>query len=685
MPAVQSLAALCAAVGSLGLFTAGAGAQQPVQGPPSAVDGPSPDIARPSGLDLSVARDGSGGLIYVKQVGGAPHVFVSTLASGSFQAPVQVDSSLGGASSQPVIAAGNGGLLLIGFIANGELYVVGRASSTASFGPPVGLAGGASNPSISLTNFGKAYLAFTAADGAGFDVRSAYYYNGAWALEGPPLNVTSADNAGTGASRPAVTAAGDGVAIVVWGENGHIYSRRVWATTPSVVNQQADGAPPGCTETSADEPAVGAGGDSSFAAVAFREQVTCGGHQQSRVFTNRLQASAYNGITNADGLSGPAAEGARDPQVAVTEYGQGWVTSERTVTDGVFAQALGSNEAPQGAGQLNSLPIATAPDPTPAVAGLYSTFIAWQQQPGTSGPSEIRVRYAPAGETLGPEVVASSPGQGPVDAADGIAAAGDVYGEAAVAWLQGPPGASTLMVDQMYQPPGPFATKPIHYVNTSTPAFAWTRPHGWGPIKYSLIIDGAVGGQTYGSSGTPAAPIPDGPHSWQIFAANPAGQQSRTKSAGVFIDTVAPHVKLRLRSPAVARTKLLATLTYTDPPQPGERRSDASGVARVVIRWGDGTTTQLRRGTHQISHAYRRSGRYRITVLVTDRAGNLTRLNGKLRVVTSAPKGRHSTSTQTFIAPKPTTPTALSPSPTGGAIRHRARKAAATGTTGQKR
>ncbi len=172
---------------------------------------------------------------------------------------------------------------------------------------------GASNPAISISNFPKAYIAFTVADGGGHDVRTAYWNKGSWALEGPPLNSTPADNAGTGSGRPDVAAAGDGIAIVVWGENGHVYSRRVWATSPSVVDEQADAPPAGCTEASADEPAVGAGGDSSFAAVAFREQVTCGGQQQSRVLSNRLHASIYDGITQADGLSGAPADGAAGP------------------------------------------------------------------------------------------------------------------------------------------------------------------------------------------------------------------------------------------------------------------------------------------------------------------------------------------------------------------------------------
>lgn len=600
-------------------------------------------------------------------------MFVSSLVGGAFQAPVQVDAGLSGASSQPVIAAGNGGLELIGFVNGGELYVVGRPSQGAALSAPAGLASGGFNPSISITNFGKAYLAFTVPDGRGFDVRTAYYHQGAWALEGPALNAAPADNAGTGSGRPDVAAAGDGVAIVVWGENGHVYSRRVWATSPSVVYEQADGPPGGCTEVSADEPVVAAGGDSSFAPVAFREQVTCGGHQQSRVLTNRLQASIYDGITDGDGLSGAPADGAQDPQVIVTEYGQGWVTSERTVSDNVFAQDLGSNGNPGGVGQVNSLPITAPPDPVPAAAGLYSTFIAWQQQPGRTGPSEIRVRYAPDGSTLGPEMVASSPAQGPVDAADGISAAGDVFGEAAVAWLQGAPGASTVMVEQMYQNPGPFQPHLVRYARTSEPDFSWTTPHGWGPMKYTLMVDGAAVNQTYASSASPAAPLPDGRHSWQVLAANPASEQSHTRIATLFIDTVAPHVKLRLRSPAVIRAPFQANLAYSDPPPPGEPRSAASGVARVVIRWGDGTSTRLRLGSHKPSHIYRRPGRYRITVLVTDRAGNLTRLVTKLKVVASAAKGKHTT---TIIKTAPAPPLRTSPPgvPSGAAAKRTAKR-----------
>ncbi len=316
---------------------------------------------------------------------------------------------------------------------------------------------------------------------------------------------------------------------------------------------------------------------------------------------------------------------------------------------------------------MNSLPITASPDPVPAAAGLYSTFIAWQQEPGSTAPSEIRVRYAPDGAALGPEMVASSPAQGPVDAADGIAAAGDVYGEAAVAWLQGAPGQSTVMVDQMYQAPGAFsAVKPLHYARTAQPLFSWTTPHGWGPMRYSLAVSGVTVAQTYATSAIPAAPLPDGPHSWQVFDANPAGQQSKTKIASVFIDTVPPRVKLRLPRLAQAGSKFGATVTYSDLPPLGEPPSDASGVAKILVKWGDGKSTQVRFRTHLASHFYRRTGRYQITVTVTDKAGNVTKLTTTVGVVRKVPKH---VAQHTLIKG--------GPQPTGGASKRAAKRRAA--------
>ena len=164
---------------------------------------PEPRHRRPSRGCRSRAT-GSGGLVYVKNVGGTPRVFVSRLLGGFFGRPQQIDASLPGASSQPVIAAGNGGVLQVAFISGGGLYVVQSLGSSQALSAPGLFSGAASNPSIQMSNFGKAYLAFTVADGAGHDVRAAYFNKSTWALEAAALNVTPGDDAGTGTGRPQV-------------------------------------------------------------------------------------------------------------------------------------------------------------------------------------------------------------------------------------------------------------------------------------------------------------------------------------------------------------------------------------------------------------------------------------------------------------------------------------------------
>jgi hypothetical protein len=634
--------ALVAALATLSVLAGPASAQQPAASPPTVIDGPTAAIPAPSGLGLSIARDGTGGLVYLKQVSGVTHVFVSTLQGGSFQAPTQVDAALGGASSQPVIAAGQDGLLLIGFINGGELYVVGRASEGAAFSSPAGLAAGASNPAISMTDFGKAYVAFTVADGSGYDVRTGYYDNGRWALESPSLNVAPADNAGTGGGAPQVVAAGDGVAIVVWGESGHIFSRRVWATSPSAAVEQADAPPSGCTEQSADSPVVGAGGDSSYAQVAFHEVVTCNSQEQSRVFMNLLQGSVYDGLKAADGLSNRSTDGAGDPQIAMTEYGHGWVTSEYATAHDIFATAMGDNGSPAGTVQVNGLSNRAAPDPVPAIAGLYSDFIVWQQDPGSDGLPELRVRYAPANSALGPEMVISTPAQGPTYAAGGLAAAGDVSGDAAAAWLQGGPGATWVMAEQMYQPPGPiFVSKAVRYENSANSLLQWSAAHEpWGPMTYTVSVDGTQVAQTNSTAVRVPATVADGPHGWQVSGANPAGQTTHSATASVFLDTVPPTAAMTLYGRPRPATKLHVYVSYADLPPAGEPPSDASGVRSVVVRWGDGTTVPLKLGFHRSFHTYRRAGHYVISLLVTDRAGNVTRQVIRVTIAKTKPKGK---------------------------------------------
>lgn len=626
--------ALGCALTALACLPGGAGAQ-PLAAPPTTVDGPSAAIVSLSGL--SIARDGTGGLVYLKQVAGVAHVFVSRLAGGSFQAPEEVDAALPGASSQPVLAAGNGGLLTVAFINADTLFEVTRLAGATAFGSPTGVFAGAANPAIQMTNFGKAYLAFTASGAGGHDVRCAYFYNGRWGLESTPLDANPADDAGTSTGSPSVAASGDGVGIVAWGENGHIYSRRVWGTSPSIAAQQADvPSVSGWQEISADEPRIGSGGNSSYAAVAFRETVTNGAVQQTRVLMSRLQAGFFDPATQVDSLATPGPGQADQPQVAVNEYGRGFVTAAHTDSNELFGTVLDTNDAAATRFRVDSAPNFSLPYAAPGIAGLFSTLIAWQEDPGPGGTSEIRVRYAPSGTDLDPELVLSTPAQGPTDAADGLDAWGDSAGDAAVAWVQGPPGGRQIVVAQMYQPPGGFSLiTRARYVRTAVPRLAWNPSRtDWGPLRYQVSVDGNQVGATYGTSMRVPAALRDGPHSWDVVAINPAGLTNTARRSGFFVDTVRPTASLKLRGKRQVGKPVHAYVRDADRPPAAEPGARASGIARVVIRWGDRTSNRIK---HSKFHVYKRAGRYTITVVVTDRAGNRDTIRTRIRIA----RGKH--------------------------------------------
>jgi hypothetical protein len=594
---------------------------------------------------MSIARDGTGAVVYTEAVGGVAHVFVSRLSGGVFGPGVQVDAGLTTPSSQPVAAAGQGGLVLVAFVNAGTLYVAQAATSAAPLSAPAALVTGAANPSLSMSNFGKAYLAYTATTGAGGggDVRAAYYFNGQWALEPTPLDTVAGDAAGIGTGRPDVATAGDGVAIVAWGEGGHIYTRRIIGATPSTVVEQADSSTfAGWSEASASRPQIASGGDSTYASVAFLESLTNGSATQSRVLMNRLHGSGYDGVSAADGATAGSADGADQPQTAVTEYGTGFVTSETDQSHLLYAATLGGNESRGQTERVDSLRNSDPADAVPANAGLISNFIAWQQTPGVAGPAEIRVRYASDGADLGPEQVVSDPALGATDADKGLAAAGDVAGGAAAAWIQGSGASTSVVAAQMFQAPGGFvAANSFRYVTTASPALVWsTSSELWGTPTYVVRLDGVTIGQTTATSLVPGGPLSNGRHTYQVSATNLAGGTTNAATATVFVDTVAPRARWKLSGSAIVNTREQLRVTYSDPPPPGLPASASSGVATVYVNWGDGSPQgRIRRAN--ASHVYKRIRTYAITITNSDRAGNTTRIVHRLKVKAKPKPRKH--------------------------------------------
>ncbi len=624
-----ALVAAAIAVAAL-VAVAPAAAQTPLAAPPTTIDGPSADISALT--SLSLARDGLGALVYVKALDGVPHVFASRLVGGVFQPPEQVDAGLSGPSSQPVVAAGNGGVVLIAFVNGGTLYVVDRLGAGSPATAPIPLTGGGvSDPSISMSNFGKAYMSFTGPGASGHDIRVAYYANGIWGLQTGALDANPADDAGTGTDRSQVATAGDGVGIVAWGENGHVYTRRVRGAAASVAVEQADvPSTNGWNAVSAELPTVATGGNSSYAAVAFTERFASGALQPSRVLMRRLHGSLFEDPVLIDGLNTPGTTNATAPAAIATEYGRGFVTSVRD-DDQVWTTALGNNDLPGPVTRVDTLTDASQPIAVPALAGLFSDFITWQRDPGPFGSPEIRLRYSDGGAGLGSETVLSTPDLGPADAARGLVAAGDVSGDAAVAWVQGTGSDTRIVAAQMYMNPGtPAPTTTFQYSRTRQPLLSWSAARAqWGPINYTTYIDGRPLPALTGLSVRPPLPLPDGAHSWEITATNPVGVQKSSLTGTVWVDVVPPAVRVSVSGRRRVASELHATVNATDAPPPVPR-SAASGIADVFIDWGDGARFHITKGKY---HAYKRARRYTIRVVVDDRAGNRTTVKQTIRVV----------------------------------------------------
>jgi hypothetical protein len=196
------------------------------------------------------------------------------------------------------------------------------------------------------------------------------------------------------------------------------------------------------------------------------------------------------------------------------------------------------------------------------------------------------------------------------------------------------------MAEQWYKPPGAVnAVKSQRYENTPTPILQWTAAREpWGPMTYAVSVDGTQVANTRATAVRVPTPVADGPHHWQVFGTNPAGQSTSAAGGAVFVDTVPPTGVMTLSGRPVVGSTLQLHVTYVDLPPVGEPPTDASGVANVVVRWGDGTVVPLMLGSHRSFHAYNRPGHYMLSLLVTDRAGNSTRELIRVTVVKPKPK-----------------------------------------------
>jgi hypothetical protein len=214
----------------------------------------------------------------------------------------------------------------------------------------------------------------------------------------------------------------------------------------------------------------------------------------------------------------------------------------------------------------------------------------------------------------------SRPELGAVDSALGFDVASDRGGGAVAAWVQGTGAERRIVAGYFDRPPGRF----LGYTGARCcrgplPVLTWQTPFElWGPLRYEVSVDGTLVGQSATPTLTLTQPLAGGTHTWQVRALDVRGQATRSKTRVLRIDDRRP-----LLSVGYKRHGRVVTLGVRGRDDTSSGRL-ASGVASVVVSWGDRTPVATARSGLRATHRYRRKGSYELTVTARDKAGNET-------------------------------------------------------------
>lgn len=507
-------------------------AAQPVDGPPA-------DVVTLGGADL--ARDGTGGIVYLRNDGGQRHVFVAQVYGGELGPPQRVDPGLAGDASQPRIAASADGKLVVAFVSGGSLYAAVCPDKRSPFARPVPVDRAAPsdailNPALDVSTHGVGYLAYAAPGGGGHDVKVARLGISAtrWNVMPGSADIDAAHDAGTGRGRAAIAVSADGTAVVAWGEAGGVPLRRVGRKR---ISSQALGATDaslaGHAPGAGDSPRVALEDSSSFGYVVLRQTFANGdGTSAAHLIGRRLVGGTLDRPRPVGGLGFPAPDGAREPVLAMDGRGRGLAGGIRSATGPAVSSLLRNDEFTIA----TPLSVAAPFDPDLQVAaGQNETGVAAWFGPAASDPAVLASftdddRFEAPAELSGDWF-------GPVDPDGGLAAAANRRGDAVVAFLQGAPGQRRVVAGVYDEPPGHASVVTPRRVHTPRPRVRW-RPAVdlMGPVTYAVILDGQPVATTNGTAYRVHAALAAGNHRIRVDAIDLRGQRRRGKDRRLTVD-----------------------------------------------------------------------------------------------------------------------------------------------------
>jgi hypothetical protein len=595
-------------------------------GPAATIDGPAPEILELGGA--AMADDGTGGLVYRRVEAGRTHVFAARFDGRSWSPPQRVDLGQPYNSAWPRIAAANGGRLVVTWTQDGGDGLDGLWGATIPRGRTHFLAptlidftigeDQAVYPSLATNAGGAALIAYRAIrafSGGGLpagyvsgEVRLARFDGSRWQRLGVPANRnrSAPQRAPTADNAPQVALDSAGNAVVAWQEPDDDFVDRVWARrifgtrmgVPLAVSPLREGDQ--LVRGGADQLAL-AETDLGRVVVAFRQLPDPRDRSAApRLYVNQMEDSTSESARRFNGpeLVGPA--GAAAPSVALGGDEDAVVAYPR---GGVAALGYRPRPGPFAARDLGE---ALDGPPLGLVAGIDGRGVLAAATGGGGG--EVAVH-----ELSGTNAVETQSVFAPLGGAvRELAVAGSGAGDALVAFAQGADGDRQIAAAVVDAAPAPFALTLPSWTREARPRFSWDRARDTlGPVTYIVSVDGRRIARTTATrlrlrEGT----IGQGAHRVTVVARDSAGQTTAARPDSYRLDRQPPLTPMR-------RKGRLLSVQIADP---GGRR--ASGPAREAsnVHWGDGRDTQF--VTRRASHRYAKPGRYRVSVVAVDAAGN---------------------------------------------------------------
>jgi len=606
------------------------------------IDGPGADVLAVGGAAMS--EDGSGGVVYLKRVGGRAHVFAAQLRDGRFGSTQRVDVGQSFDSSWPRIGAGDGGRLVVTWVqefgaGSDRMFSAALDPGATGFQRPVPVdfnvgEATATHPSLAMARGGQAYLTYrvvtdtSSANPPGYlgaDVKVARYSGQLWSQLGSlaDRNPSVPVRIPTEANSPKVGIDVQGQGVVAFQEPGDDFVDRVWARRlfgqtmgiPPMVSPAAFAGAPlrgPADALSLDVAGFGQG------AVAFRQQPGQGGRlMATRIFVNQIAdiftegSGRFGGARPVDG-SARAAPG--PPSVAVTPkttFLSGFGSSSASLL------AAGGEDAIRPIERLDGGGSSVVGDPLVDLAETGAAVAAWKQLRSGSGAVMVQERRA---DGVPETASASAPRGGLVN---GMRLAGSGRGDAIVAFHQGGASFGQLAAVVVDAPPSDFfILLPDGWQRKRRVPISWDPSfNAVSPVSYTVSVDDEPVKE--GVRGRRASLRPsqlvNGVHTVQIFAVDGAGQETGSQTGRIKVDRTPPRARIRVRGRSVS-------VRMTDG---AKRRTSGLRRASTRISFGDG---RRRARVSRVRHAYRRGGRYRIVIRARDRGGNRALIRRWVRI-----------------------------------------------------